>query len=170
MAMGDEVRVVYRKFDGSLHWHLTMRRLGTDEHGVWLGLPPNGRMQKGDDPPLVVQNAHVLLVPDGSWWTASFNAQPSWTEIYCDITTPPVWLAPDEVTAVDLDLDVVRRWETGVSELVDEDEFAEHQVRYGYPPDVIDQARRSAEWLRAAVVAAEPFQTAYHRWLACVTA
>lgn len=35
---------------------------------------------------------------------------------------------------VDLDLDVVRRFD-GSAEILDEDEFAEHQVRYGYPPE-----------------------------------
>jgi protein associated with RNAse G/E len=166
--VGDEVRVVYRKYDGSLHWHMTMRRLGTDEHGVWLGLPPGSQMRRGEEPPISVKHGYVLLLPERSWWTASFNAQPSWTEIYCDITTPPVWLAADEVTAVDLDLDVIRRWGIGASELLDEDEFAEHQLRYAYPPDVIDEARSSAEWLRTAVVDAEPFQTAYQHWLAFV--
>jgi hypothetical protein len=32
-----EVLVSVRKFDGRLHWHHPMVRLGEDEHGVWLG-------------------------------------------------------------------------------------------------------------------------------------
>ena len=36
---GREVRVVYTKYDGSLHWHMSMRYLGEDEHGIWLGAP-----------------------------------------------------------------------------------------------------------------------------------
>jgi protein associated with RNAse G/E len=167
--MGDEVRVVYRKYDGSLHWHMTMRRLGTDEHGVWLGVPAQSQTRRGSEPTIQVAHAYVLLVPDGSWWTAAFNAEPSWTEIYCDITTPPVWPAADEVTMVDLDLDVIRRHGHDTSELLDEDEFAEHQVRYAYPPDVIEQARGSAEWLRGAVVAGEPFRSVYQQWLTHVT-
>ena len=34
--MAGDVRVVYRKHDGSLHWHLMTRWLGEDEHGVAL--------------------------------------------------------------------------------------------------------------------------------------
>jgi hypothetical protein len=29
--------VTFRKFHGRSHWHTTLRRLGQDEHGVWLG-------------------------------------------------------------------------------------------------------------------------------------
>ena len=46
-------------------------------------------------------------------------------DVYVDITTVPVWLdGPTRaVTAVDLDLDVVRGW-TGRVWVDDEDEFA----------------------------------------------
>jgi uncharacterized protein len=167
-GVGDQVRVVYRKYDGSLHWHMTMRRLGEDEHGVWLGLAGGSEMRKGDGPAVHLVQAYVLLVPFDGWWTASFNSQPSWTEIYCDITTPPQWLGPDEVSAIDLDLDVIRRWDAEISELLDADEFAEHQVRYAYPADVIEQALESADWLREAVVTDEPFRAVYRQWLAQV--
>jgi aminoglycoside phosphotransferase (APT) family kinase protein len=159
---------VYRKYDGSLHWHMTTRRLGQDEHGVWLGLPGGGEMRKGSGPAVPLVHGQVLLIPHDAWWTASFNERPCWTEIYCDITTPPQWLGPNEVTAIDLDLDVIRRFDADTSELLDADEFAEHQVRYAYPPDVIEQAVRSADWLSRAVLAAEPFTTVYRRWLSQV--
>ena len=167
--MSDSVRVVYRKYDGSLHWHLTMLRLGEDEHGVWLGQPAGGEMRKGDGPAVLIAQAHVMLIPSGQWWTASFNAKPCWTEIYCDVTTPPEWLGPDEVTAIDLDLDVIRRFKASRSDLLDADEFADHQVRFGYPADIVEQAVRSADRLRRAVLADEPFTTVYRRWLAHVT-
>lgn len=44
---------------------------------------------------------------------------------------------------IDLDLDV-EVFADGRIELVDEDEFAEHQVRYRYPPAVIEGAQRGA--------------------------
>ena len=157
--MSDSVRVVYRKYDGSLHWHLTMRRLGEDEHGVWLGLPTGGEMRKGDGPAVPIPQAHVLLIPSGAWWTASFNARPCWTEIYCDITTP-VEFGEDVFTMVDLDLDVIKKRDGSVI-IDDEDEFAEHQVKYGYPAEVIDRAQATADWLVTAVVTEEPFLTVY---------
>ena len=160
------MRVVYTKYDGSLHWHYTMQHLGEDSHGVWLGGPAGTPARRGSEPPMVHRYPWVHLIPAGQWWTAAFNAGPAATEIYCDITTEPRWLHPDEVTMVDLDLDVLRMRDNARVLLVDEDEFADHRVRYGYPPEVIRQAEQAAEWLLAAVRAgAEPFGTGYRRWL-----
>ena len=106
--MAAEVRVIYRKHDGSLHWHLVTRWLGEDEHGVWTGASRPTTMRKGDGPPVVLDYASVMLFPRDAWWTAAFNDVPARTEIYCDITTPVQWPSPAEVTMIDLDLDVCR--------------------------------------------------------------
>jgi protein associated with RNAse G/E len=164
--MGDEVRIVYRKFDGSLHWHMTMKWLAEDEYGVWTGAAAPNTWRKGDGPLLTIEHPQVVLFPRDVWWTASFNAAPSRTEVYCDITTPARWPNPNEVTMIDLDLDVCRRPD-GQVVLLDEDEFAEHQVRYGYPPEVISQALRATAWLQTALAdGSEPFATIYHSYLA----
>ncbi|WP_329180295.1 DUF402 domain-containing protein [Streptomyces sp. NBC_01477] len=163
------VQVNYRKYDGTLHWNLRMHRLGEDEHGIWLGLPANSVMRKGHNPEVPIPEAHVLLFPHEAWWTATFNAAPRSTEVYCDITTPPRWPSPDEVTMIDLDLDVLRKRDAPGPILVDEDEFAEHQVRYGYPADVVAAAQESADWLMDAVASARgPFGGAHGTWLAMV--
>jgi protein associated with RNAse G/E len=163
------VRVEYRKYDGSLHWNLRMRRLGEDEHGVWLGLPANSVMRKGHNRVVDLPEAHVILFPPGAWWTATFNAAPRRTEVYCDVTTPPEWPSPGLVTMVDLDLDVLLKRGADAPILVDEDEFAEHQVRYGYPAEVIAAAQGAADRLMTAVAAgAGPFGGVHHQWLAMV--
>ncbi|NEW75509.1 DUF402 domain-containing protein [Streptomyces rhizosphaericus] len=167
--MPDLVSVNYRKFDGSLHWNLRMRRLGEDEHGVWLGLPGGGVMRKGYGPMVPIACAHVVLLPRDAWWTAAFNAPPRETEIYCDIATPPEWLSSHEVSMVDLDLDVIRKRTDGSTLMDDEDEFAEHQVRYGYPAKVIAEAEAAGRWLMDAVDGrTEPFGNASRAWLAMV--
>jgi protein associated with RNAse G/E len=126
-------------------------------------------MRKGHNPEVSVPEAHVVLFPRDAWWTATFNAAPRRTEIYCDITTPPRWPSPDEVTMVDLDLDVLRKRGADGPILVDEDEFAEHQVRYGYPAEVIGAASEAAQWLMEAVAArVGAFGGAHERWLAMV--
>ena len=163
---GREVRVVYTKYDGSLHWHHMARFLGEDEHGVWIGAPAGSTTRRGHEPPIVVEQAMVGLFPDGRWWTAFFNAEPARTEIYCDITTPPRWPAEDQVTMVDLDLDVVRLRAGRQVLLLDEDEFAEHRVRYRYPDEIISAAEQAAAWLQQEIKdGAEPFATAYRGWL-----
>ena len=50
------------------------------------------------------------------------------------------------MTAVDLDLDVVRRTD-GTVYVDDEDEFAEHRVSFGYPPEVVELAEESCRWV-----------------------
>jgi protein associated with RNAse G/E len=167
--MASDVKVVYRKHDGSLHWHMTTQWLGEDEHGIWTGAARPSLMRKGDGPLVTLEYASVMLFPRDAWWTAAFNDAPASTEIYCDVTTPVSWPSPGEVTMVDLDLDVSRR-RTGEVQLWDEDEFASHQVKYGYPAEVIDEAERAAEWLRTALTQnSEPFATTYRSYLAMVT-
>ncbi len=161
------MRVTYRKYDGSLHWNQEATWLGEDEHGMWLGAPPNSESRRGYEPPVVHRQAHVLLFPRDAWWTAAFNDEPRRTEIYCDVTTVPVW-RDDEVTMIDLDLDVLRRRD-GTVELHDEDEFDLHRERYGYPDDVVAAARTAAQWLHGALSGpTEPFAGGYRRWLAMV--
>src|SRR2546421_12691580 len=98
----DLVRVVYRKYDGTLHWNQPSWRLGEDEYGVWAGGPAGTPLRRGHEVVRPVDAAHALLFPRDTWWTAVFNAPPQRTEIYCDITTVPTWTTPAEVTMVDL--------------------------------------------------------------------
>jgi uncharacterized protein len=166
-----DVRLAFRKYDGSLHWHNTMTRLGEDRHGIWLGGPRGLISRKGEHgPPVMAEHAQVVLIQPDAWWTAAFNAAPFSTEIYVDVTTPPVWTSPSEVTMVDLDLDVLRFRADRSVLIVDQDEFAEHQIRYGYPPDIIAAAEKSADWLHGVLGdGTEPFATDYRTWLAMVS-
>ena len=67
---------------------------------------------------------------------------------------------------VDLDLDVRRR-RTGEVQVLDEDEFALHRVRYAYPPEVVAHAEAAAKWLAGALAErVAPFDSEYHPWLA----
>jgi protein associated with RNAse G/E len=164
------VRVIYTKYDGSLHWHMTARYLGEDEYGTWLGVGAGQPVQRGHEPAVILDEPWVELIPDGQWWTATFNAAPARTEIYCDIGTPPQWPSPGEVTMADLDLDVVRRRADQQVLIVDQDEFAQHQVRYQYPPEVISHAEEAAAWLEEAITRrTEPFGAHYLSWLARVS-
>jgi uncharacterized protein len=97
-----------------------------------------------------------------------FNAPPRRTEIYCDVTTPATWIGLDEVTVIDLDLDVRRRrW--GTIERLDEEEFTTHTAEFGYPPDVVDQALAASRWLATALGdGTEPFASVFRPWLAKV--
>ena len=112
----------------------------------------------------------MVYVPHEAWWTAAFNPPPRTSEVYCDISTPAQWDGDGLVRLVDLDLDVVRRRNTGVVELLDEDEFADHRVRFGYPDDLVASAYAAAKWLYEALGdGTEPFGSAYAPYLDRVT-
>jgi protein associated with RNAse G/E len=160
-----DIHVVYRKYDGSLHWHMTMGYLGEDEHGVWVGTGPGNTMRKGDGPVVPIPHPNIGVLPRDGWWTGWFNGEPERVDIYCDITTPPQWPTPGEVTMIDLDLDVCRRREDGSVHLLDEDEFETHQRLYAYPQEVIASAAQTAAFLHEAISqGAEPFSKVYRSW------
>jgi protein associated with RNAse G/E len=161
------VRVVFTKYDGRLHWHAWLDRLGEDEHGVWLGSPNGTVWQRGAEPPVRLPPS-VTLVPPGAGWVAAFNAAPAKYEMYVDLCSLPVWTG-DEVTMVDLDLDVVRYRANGAVRLLDEDEFVAHQAQFAYPSDLVRTVTETARRLLDDVAGAEPFAAAYRPWLARVS-
>lgn len=120
-----------RKWPDHLHWQFPMERLGEDEHGVWVHTPEDTLAQRGDLPPRPIPAGSVGLVPPEAWWFIEFYWNHPRYAVYVNIGTPCEWIG-DRVRQVDLDLDVVRNVDGSV-EVLDEDEFVEHQVRYRYP-------------------------------------
>ena len=162
--MGD-IDVVFRKFDGKMHRRAFELRLGEDEWGTWLGVPVGTEVDyvsagftRADE------HRGVRLIPRDGWFTALFFAPTRALEMYCDITAPATWTGTAQVTMVDLDLDVIRT-RRGKVDLLDEDEFAAHQVSYGYPAEVVRQATDAAQQVLAACRdRAEPFGSHYVSW------
>jgi hypothetical protein len=158
--------VVARKWPDRPHWEHDAVALGSDEHGEWLGAPVGTAMSR-PGAAFVSDQAHVTLVPRAGAFLATFYA-PGGTahcDVYVDITTVPVRTA-GAVTAVDLDLDVVRGW-SGRVWVDDEDEFAAHRVRWAYPGDVVRLAVASCQAVRSALEAGRaPYDGEVHRrWL-----
>ncbi len=155
-----------RKWGDVAHWRFPVERLGTDEFGTWLGARPptpyTGPRGAGE-----WTHEFVLCVPDDRWWIATFNAYTTdlGARIYVDMTTVPVWRSESHVQAIDLDLDVIRTWDDQVV-IDDEDEFAEHQVKYGYPPEVVRSAQASCDEIFERVQKMdEPFGEVGTSWL-----
>src|SRR3954471_5023333 len=144
--MGDgDVVVRFTKWGGGAHWALRGHRLGEDDHGVWVAAPIGTELSKPGSR-FTAERHHVMLFPRDLASTAAFY-QPlpgdgdGEIATYVDITTVPAWDA-GEVTMVDLDLDVIRLRDGSVL-VDDEDEFAEHQMMLGYPPEVVALASAS---------------------------
>ncbi len=159
----ETVQIDFRKWGDKRHWQFSMQRLGEDEHGLWLWSPSGSPMQRGHEPIRHSKSLNVKLIPDGKWWTAIWGLGLPW-DVYVDIITPPQWIG-STVTMVDVDLDVVR-WSDGRTEVLDEEEFAAHQVELGYPERLVDTARATAARMAMAVEARhEPFGEVADRWL-----
>jgi uncharacterized protein len=172
-AIQADVRQIHwdgRKWPNRRHWQFEMTRLGEDEHGTWLFVPAGAAVQRGHEPPFALETGFVSLIPPGTWWQAEFYPaqHPRW-ELYVNIGTPCEWHAA-AVRQVDLDLDVVRTT-AGTIEVLDEDEFADHQLRFGYPPHLVEGARRATdEVIDLLIRRAGPFDDAARRWLAVADA
>jgi hypothetical protein len=149
VSPGDRIRVEITKWGGRPHWEYDGLRLGADAWGDWLGFPVGTRYQRpGMD--FVSDFASVVLVPaDGSALLAAFNDEHAKAAVYVDMATVPSWDGT-VLRATDLDLDVVRT-QDGRVYLDDEDEFLDHQARYGYPADVVALAERTAAAVLVAV-------------------
>jgi len=158
------IDVDYRKWGGSQHYRWTARLLGEDAQGRWLGVLPGNRVTGPDGTVYHGTRHSVMLVPRGAWWVARYPETGRF-EVYVDIAAPATWDG-DRVEIVDLDLDVVRWREDRRVEVLDVDEFEEHRVRYGYPPDVVAHARAAADDIVSRVSAGdEPFGSAPTGWM-----
>jgi hypothetical protein len=160
------IHVDFRKWPDTKHWQFDMFRLGEDEHGTWLWGPPGTRAQRGDEAPIAFETVSAKLITN-DWWTAiwsfAIDGSAAW-RVYVDIIRPATW-HNSTVTMVDLDLDVYRKPD-GAVRLLDEDEFADHQLKLAYPPELIAGARGAADRVFAAVQRGdEPFGEAGLAWL-----
>lgn len=154
---GDLVVARNRKYDGSAHWVVPGQYLGSDKHGHWVFQGthefisrPGAALYTGSDA--------VMLIPHAGEWVATFHdeAHPSGVELYIDLATELAWqrIRPHviEFHMIDMDLDVVRTARRGLY-VDDEDEFAEHRVKYSYPAELCARIESACKDLMAAVAA-----------------
>jgi len=159
------ITVQFFKYPDHPHWRHDMKRLGEDQHGVWLGAPSGTVVQRGTEPPITLDHPFVQLIPSASYWALIYNGADHKYPIYIDIATPATWANEHRVEMIDIDLDVVR-WKDGSVGVLDEDEFLDHRVRFRYPDWLADRARTTAAELVLKVEAGiEPFGLVPERWL-----
>lgn len=157
LAVGSAVRMRFRKWDDRPHWEYDARLVGEDQHGAWLGASA-GTVVSRPGASFVSSAGFVSLVPHDDAYVATFYAPHAQgpgdpVELYVDITTVPTWSVTGDshvVSMVDLDLDVVRG-RSGRVWVDDEDEFADHRVRFGYPADVVALATDACARVHVAV-------------------
>jgi len=173
LTAGEPVEVRFGKWGGGPHWAFDLVYLGSDEFGQWAGGPAGLPMAR---PGLstTADTDGVLCFSHRNGFVATINTDagdPRAVQIYVDISTPPVWIRDPgtgfaQVQMIDLDLDVVRRFD-GTVFVEDEDEFAEHRVSLGYPAALVAAAQRDCATVFDAVRRdAGPYGDVARRWLA----
>src|SRR5687767_4544911 len=111
-----ELWIERRKWPDLPHYGHAAWELGEDEHGLWVELRKGSPVHRGDELLFAGKHDGVTCVSRGEGWLAWYV----WTSdfaLYIVIASPPVRVG-DEITMVDLDLDVIR-WRDGRVELVD---------------------------------------------------
>jgi len=165
----DDAAVRWRKWDGTQHWTSDIVLLGEDEHGIWLGRHAGG-VQSRPGASYVARTDNVVLIPSVGDWVASFfpPAHPDRVRVYVDIAADVRWHRESRtLTAIDMDLDVIRTDDERGVWIDDEDEFDEHRVAMGYPDDVAAATEATAaEVLRLVRTRVAPFDGHADAWLA----
>jgi protein associated with RNAse G/E len=157
--------MVTEKWGAQPHYSGTVTRLGDDGFGAWWWGPKGRPIRRGDEIRFVSGTDALFLTPPAAWWAATWWIDDPEIDLYVNIGTPAI-IEPHRVVSTDLDLDVVRTMD-GSTAVLDEDEFEEHQRRYGYPSDVVAAAEAAcAETLDLVRRAEPPFDAATpRRWI-----
>jgi protein associated with RNAse G/E len=139
---GGALEFATEKYGGHPHYRGAVHLLGDDEHGSWLWRPAGHTVFRGVEARFVTNEPALIVVAPDAWWSPSWYPGHAKVDLYVNIDTPAVW-DDERIVCVDLDLDVIR-FTDGRVEIVDQDEFDENQVRYGYPADLIAAAEHAA--------------------------
>jgi protein associated with RNAse G/E len=140
---GDRILLRATKYDGAPHWIQPFRVVSDD--GTLLVTEYRART------PIFTSRGEFRSPYDSRvyfWRDRWFNvfrlSKPgcSLALWYCNVTTPPR-LAGRDLHYIDLDLDVAVRPD-GCIELLDADEFEDHQRKYGYPDEIVERAEAAA--------------------------
>ena len=166
--MRDELWIERRKWPDRPHYGHQGWVLGEDEHGLWIELRVGSPIYRGDELLFHGRHGGLMLSPPAGRSLVWFP-QHGELDLYVDVVTD-VERTATTLTMVDVDLDIVRWRETGLVELVDEDELALHEVTLGYPTGLADRARRDGAAILAAATAGDPPYdgVAAARWAAIV--
>lgn len=179
-APGSRLSFRWRKWDGTSHWEHEAIYLGADEHGDWIG---QGRGWRTERPgvSLADYGPVVMLIPSVGDHVVSLFPPGSTgdTAVYVDLAWDVAWASADEITGIDMDLDVVKLRDDALPRVAgrqlwidDEDEWDEHRIAFGYPDDVVAiLPRRAAEILARVGEGTAPFDAATgERWSAVLDA
>lgn len=142
-------------WDGRPTRHVPLRPLTDDEHGSWYRWPA-GAPETGPDGATVRHaDDFLVLVPRHGAWVARFGDD-GLSDRHATVTTATATTGHG-ITAVELDLDVVRFTDGRVA-VIDQDHFDRCRLAFGYPTELVEQAVWTTRSLYRALACEEgPF-------------
>lgn len=153
-APGTALQFRWRKWDGGPHWVNDCVYLGSDQWGDWLGQPA-AWLNARPGLEFRAETPAVMLVPPSGDFVLTVNSAPHRVRIYIDIAWDVHWV-DGEPRGIDMDLDVVKAVDGRGLFIDDRDEWDEHRVAYGYPPELVARLEALALDLERRVGAEEP--------------
>jgi uncharacterized protein len=153
------------KYDGSMHYRYPLTVVQEDPDLFTLYCQP-GTVCDSYRGQLTAKYHSLELYWSDRFYNLTVMWHPDWRPRmhYVNIATPAVW-HDGTLRFIDLDLDVIWHADSGEVILDDEDEFELHQVRFGYPSDLIAQVRRAADEVRQLITrSAYPFDGSLFAW------
>ncbi len=159
------IQVHSTKYDGSLHYRYRMRLVHEEEKLLMLYAAPGEHVESYRGQMLTTR--HSL----GLYWTDSFyNLTVNWTadwrpiSHYINVATPASW-NDGTLRFIDLDLDIIWRYNPEELILDDQDEFEAHKIQFGYPSELIAQSWQSSnEVSRLIHERRYPFDGSLYTW------
>lgn len=153
------------KYDGSLHYHRSLRVVREDPGLIVLYGTPGNMLDSYRG--RYMTQFHSL---EYYWVDRPYNLEVLWYSDwrprmhYVNIATPATWDA-EQLHFIDLDLDVIWKHERNEFILDDEDEFELHCKRFGYPAELIAQSwSATAEVHRLFAGRVPPFDGSLLAW------
>lgn len=164
LVPGSAVQVASTKYDGSLHYQYSATVVDDDGDRLRAWVPAGTQLHsyRGDrSTPRPFLRVHDRR----RYWNLEVIWERNWRprQHYVNIALPSTW-SDGTLRFVDIDLDV--SWTAdGRVLLLDEDEFADHRERLGYPQWLVDRAWAAVDEVRGLIsLERPPFDGSLYRW------
>ncbi len=145
---GNRVFLRATKFDGTPHWLQPFRVVADDGNLLITSYRARTPIYTSRGEFRSPYDSIVYFWRD-RWYNVFRLSRPGCPTAlwYCNVTTPPTFDGC-QIGYIDLDLDV-KVYPSGCIELLDEEEFESHRLKYGYPNELVARARAAAAEITA---------------------